>query len=121
MFILATLRPLGAVFWFGVFAWMINPRWMAWSSLSLPIWSRWIGIVALFAGSTLLVWTFRTLGKNLTDTVVTRKKHTLVVHGPYQWIRHPLYNLCRAARHSNVTHCGELVFLCNRLRAVVHT
>ena len=25
MFILATLRPLGAAFWLGVFAWMINP------------------------------------------------------------------------------------------------
>ena len=37
-------------------------------------------------------WTFRTLGKNLTDTVVTRKKHTLVTHGPYFWIRHPLYS-----------------------------
>ena len=89
---LATLRPLGAAFWCGVFAWMINPQWMAWSSVSLPIWSRWVGVVALFAGSALLVWTFRTLGKNLTDTVVTRVKHTLVVHGPYRWIRHPLYS-----------------------------
>lgn len=92
VFILATLRPLGAVFWFAVFAWMINPRWMAWSSVPLPLWSRWTGVVALFTGSALLVWTFRTLGKNLTDTVVTRVKHTLVVHGPYRWIRHPLYS-----------------------------
>ena len=64
---------------------------MAWSSVSLPLWSRWTGVVALFAGSALLVWTFRTLGRNLTDTVVTREKHTLVVNGPYRWIRHPLY------------------------------
>jgi len=35
------------------------------------------------------VWTFRCLGKNLTDTVVTRQKHTLVTHGPYRWVRHP--------------------------------
>ena len=40
----------------------------------------------------LLVWTFRCLGKNLTDTVVTRQKHTLVIHGPYRWVRHPLYD-----------------------------
>lgn len=92
LFILATLRPLGAVFWFGVLAWMINPGWMAWSSVSLPIWSRWVGVGALLTGSALLVWTFRTLGQNLTDTVVTREKHTLVVHGPYRWIRHPLYS-----------------------------
>ena len=92
LFILATLRPLGAVFWFGVLAWMINPGWMAWSSLSLPFWSRWVGVAALLAAVALLVWTFRSLGANLTDTVVTRKKHTLVVHGPYRWIRHPLYS-----------------------------
>lgn len=42
-------------------------------------------------GAILLLWTFRTLGPNLTDTVVTRRKHTLVTSGPYQWVRHPFY------------------------------
>jgi Isoprenylcysteine carboxyl methyltransferase (ICMT) family len=32
------------------------------------------------------------LGKNLTDTVVTRQQHTLVMHGPYRWVRHPFYD-----------------------------
>ena len=36
MFILVTLRPLAAALWFGVFAWMIDPEWMAWSRVSLP-------------------------------------------------------------------------------------
>ena len=40
----------------------------------------------------LLVWTFRCLGKNLTDTVVTRQEHTLVMQGPYRWVRHPFYD-----------------------------
>ena len=75
-----------------VFAWMINPRWMEWSALVLPVWLRWGGVIALLAGAALLVWTFRTLGTNLTDTVVTRQTHTLVVHGPYRWVRHPLYS-----------------------------
>jgi protein-S-isoprenylcysteine O-methyltransferase Ste14 len=92
MFILATLRPLGAAFWLGVFAWMINPAWMAWSSMPLPIGLRWAGAVLLVMGSLVLVWTFRSLGKNLTDTVVTREEHTLVVKGPYRWVRHPLYS-----------------------------
>ena len=92
LFVLATLRPVGAVFWIAVLAWMINPAWMAWSSLALPIWLRWMGVLSLLCGTALLVWTFRTLGKNLTDTVVTREKHTLVMHGPYFWIRHPLYS-----------------------------
>lgn len=92
LFILATLRPLGAVYWLSVFAWMINPRWMAWSSFVLPVSLRWTGVIALMTGAALLVWTFRTLGTNLTDTVVTRHTHTLVIDGPYRWIRHPLYS-----------------------------
>lgn len=34
---------------------------------------------------------FRSLATNLTDTVVTRTRHTLVTSGPYRWVRHPLY------------------------------
>jgi protein-S-isoprenylcysteine O-methyltransferase Ste14 len=90
-FILATLRPAGALFWLGLLAWMIDPDSLRWSSLSVPLWVRWTGAGALASGGTLLVWTFRSLGPNLTDTVVTRRKHTLVLHGPYGWIRHPLY------------------------------
>ena len=37
MFILTTLRPVGAATWVGLIAWMINPRWMAWSAVRLPI------------------------------------------------------------------------------------
>ena len=92
LFILATLRPLAAAFWIGLIAWMIDPGWMAWSSVSLPVWLRWTGVGVIAAACGLLVWTFRSLGKNLTDTVVTRHTHSLVVHGPYRWIRHPLYD-----------------------------
>ena len=91
LFILATLRPLGASFWLALIAWMIDPRWMAWSSVSLPVWLRWTGVGTIIIAVGLLVWTFRCLGRNLTDTVVTRQQHTLVVHGPYRWIRHPFY------------------------------
>lgn len=40
LFILATLRPMGAVFWIGLIAWMVDPGWMKWSSVSLPVWLR---------------------------------------------------------------------------------
>jgi protein-S-isoprenylcysteine O-methyltransferase Ste14 len=92
LFILATLRPLAAAFWLGLLAWMIDPGWMAWSEVPLPVWLRWTGVGLVATAGGLLVWTFRSLGKNLTDTVVTRQRHTLVVHGPYRWVRHPLYD-----------------------------
>ena len=92
LFILATLRPLGLVLWLSLMAWMIDPGWMAWSSVALPAWMRWSGVVVLGLACGLLVWTLRSLGKNLTDTVVTRQAHTLIVHGPYRSVRHPFYD-----------------------------
>jgi protein-S-isoprenylcysteine O-methyltransferase Ste14 len=90
-FMLATLRPAGGALWLSTIAYIINPAWMSWSQISLPIWLRWTGAVFSALAIALLVWTLPTLGKNLTDTVVTRIEHTLVTRGPYQWIRHPFY------------------------------
>ena len=47
------------------------------------------------AGIVLVAWTMAHLGKNLTDTVVTRSNATLVTSGPYRWVRHPFY-ICAA-------------------------
>jgi protein-S-isoprenylcysteine O-methyltransferase Ste14 len=109
-FILATLRPAGAAFWFGTIAWLIDPRWMAWSRLPLPVPLRWVGVGLLISGVALTVWTLRCLGPNLTDTVVTRQKHTLVVHGPYRWVRHPFY-VCAIALSIGVSLIAANWFL----------
>jgi protein-S-isoprenylcysteine O-methyltransferase Ste14 len=92
LFILATLRPIGFAMWVGVIAYLINPAWMGWSSIPLPVWLRWSGAGVLFLGVALLAWTLRNLGVNLTDTVVTRQAHTLITKGPYRWVRHPFYD-----------------------------
>lgn len=92
LFILATLRPIALAFWLSLIAYMVNPSWMAWSHLAVPAWLRWIGAVVWAAAGGLLFWTLRSLGGNLTDTVVTRKAHTLITHGPYRWVRHPFYD-----------------------------
>ena len=90
-FILFGLRLSAAPCFIGGITWMINPQWMAWSSVPIPLWLRWFGFVLIGFGSFLLVWTFQNLGKNLTDTVVTRIEHTLVTTGPYRYVRHPFY------------------------------
>jgi len=92
LFILLTLRPLGLALWVGVLAFLIDPASMAWSSIPLPTWLRWTGVGVSAMGGGLLAWTLGRLGKNLTDTVVTRREHTLVTRGPYRFVRHPFYD-----------------------------
>ena len=91
LFILLTLRPIGLAAMVGLLTFVVNPERMAWSSVPLPVSLRWAGVgVGLVAGF-LVVWTFRTLGTNITDTVVTRRDHRLVTTGPYRFVRHPFY------------------------------
>lgn len=90
-FILLTLRPLAVLRIIGVIAFVIDPAWMAWAAVPLPIWLRWVGVGMGVAAGVLLTWTFHTLGRNLTDTVVARHDATLVTTGPYRWVRHPFY------------------------------
>lgn len=91
LFILLTLRPLGIATMVGLIVFMVNPSAMAWSSIDLPASIRWTGVGLGVLATGLLLWTLTNLGKNLTDTVVTRRTHTLVFTGPYRWIRHPFY------------------------------
>jgi protein-S-isoprenylcysteine O-methyltransferase Ste14 len=91
LFLLLTLRPAGFLFMFTLLMYAINPARLAWSSMPLPAWLRWIGVAMFFAAAGSFLWTLMTLGPNLTDTVVTRRAHTLVTRGPYQFVRHPFY------------------------------
>src|SRR5215831_14170487 len=77
-FILITLRLAGLGTMAGTTAYVVNPQRMAWASVPLPEWLRWIGAGVILLCMTLLTWALHSLGRNLTDTVVTRKEHTLV-------------------------------------------
>ena len=105
VFILVGLRLAGLILWSAVIAFMIDPAYMAWASMPLPIWLRWAGVAICVTTLALLAWTLRDLGRNLTDTVVTRRAATLVTHGAYRWVRHPFYG------------CMALIILGNALMA----
>jgi protein-S-isoprenylcysteine O-methyltransferase Ste14 len=91
LFVLLTLRPIGLVTLAALFAYFVNPASIAWAAAPFPLWLRWAGVGEAIAAGMLIVWTMKTLGRNLTDTVVTREHHTLVVNGPYRFVRHPFY------------------------------
>ena len=90
-FILLTMRPVAALLYAGFIVWLIDPAKMAWAEVPLPMWARWAGVGLLVIAVAWHVWTLRSLGRNLTDTVVVRENATLVTHGSYRWVRHPFY------------------------------
>jgi protein-S-isoprenylcysteine O-methyltransferase Ste14 len=85
------LRLLGLSLWLSTLAYLIYPPSIQWAKLPLPAWVRWLGVAVGVLCSALMYWILSCLGKNLTDTVVTRESATLVTHGPYRWVRHPFY------------------------------
>ena len=62
-------------------------------SVSLPVTDgmRWVGVTCFAGAVAWLLWMFRSLGRNLTDTVVTRRDAKFVDHGPYRFVRNPMY------------------------------
>lgn len=91
LFIMITLRLSGLIAAVSLLLYLVNPSSMHWSQLPLPHWLRWTGIGLGVATTPLVVWVFRSLGANVTDTVVVRSAHDLVQRGPYRWVRHPMY------------------------------
>lgn len=91
--ILALRSILGLAGWLSALVYLLNPSWMAWASLDLPAWLRWAGAALMTFCVPMIYWVFSSLGKNVTPTVATRREHKLVMHGPYRWVRHPLYTV----------------------------
>lgn len=69
----------------------VKPEWLAWAALLMPGWLRWAGVVIGYGSLPLIWWTEFSLGKNFNTTLHVREGHTLVTHGPYRWVRHPMY------------------------------
>jgi protein-S-isoprenylcysteine O-methyltransferase Ste14 len=70
---------------------IINPRWMEWASIAMPTWLRVSGLVLATSTVPAVHWILRSLGANVSETVLTKDQHQLVTRGPYAWVRHPLY------------------------------
>lgn len=87
-----TLRGLMALALFGgILAHAVRPDWMGWASFEVPQPLRWLGLVLGVLTVPVVHWVLSTLGRNVTETVLTKERHELVTGGPYRWVRHPLY------------------------------
>lgn len=74
-----------------VVLYLINPAWMAWAALDAPQTLRWFGVGLGLLTVPCVHWVLSSLGSNVSETVLTKNDHALVQHGPYRWVRHPLY------------------------------
>jgi protein-S-isoprenylcysteine O-methyltransferase Ste14 len=83
-----TLPLLLAILFYAFF-----PQWMSWAALGMPTWGRWLGVGFAIACIPLSRWVFKSIGGNISETVLTKPTHQLVMKGPYRWIRHPLYSV----------------------------
>ena len=107
-----------------VSTYLLAPERVAWAHIPLPAPVRWVSIAVGFGCSGLMYWTLSTLGRNLTDTVVTRSNATLVTHGPYGWVRHPFYvtgtllliSIAGIAANWLVFLCGAVPFVLLAIR-----
>src|SRR5689334_3268433 len=89
--ILIGLRVAGLLAAVSTGAWLYRPAWFEGMAASIPDSIRWIGVGAYACSTAWLLWMFRTLGRNLTDTVVTRRDAKFVDGGPYRFVRNPMY------------------------------
>jgi len=88
------LRVLfAAPLYLSMLAYMINPNWMSWATWPLPSWMRWLATLIGAAMLPMIYWQMRAIGRNISETFLTKENHMLVTHGPYRWIRHPLYTV----------------------------
>lgn len=62
-----------------------GPRW-SWPG------ALWLGLALVVTGAALGVWSLRSLGDSLTPYPQPRSQATLVEHGPYTVVRHPIYS-----------------------------
>lgn len=61
------------------------------AAIPLPALALAIGLVLMWCGILLRIWSFRTLGRYFTFTVMTSANQRVVASGPYRFVRHPSY------------------------------
>ena len=89
--ILIGIRLMGLLVVGSTAAWLWRPDRFEWASWPISLGLRWIGVAGFTCAVAWLMWMFHALGRNLTDTVVTRRNAHFVDDGPYRFVRNPMY------------------------------
>ena len=88
---LVVLRLLMLAMWVLILLYGFDQPRMMHFALALPETLRWLGVGGAVVSLLLLVWVHRSLGQNWSRLLQVREVQMLVMHGPYQWVRHLMY------------------------------
>ncbi len=85
-----------APFWFGgIILYIFLPAWIAFLSIPLPDWLRFIMVGISAVSIPFILWGYQALGKNwvhaLEPSEFKKDDGTLVTNGPYRYVRNPIY------------------------------
>jgi protein-S-isoprenylcysteine O-methyltransferase Ste14 len=83
--ILALLALISSAFY------IIAPSYVAWASIPLPPFVRWLGVSIALTGFLLLESSHRALASNWSDQPRITQSQQFIRSGPYKRIRHPIY------------------------------
>lgn len=89
--LIIVLRLLGLVVMLPFVAYLINPDWVRWARFPVPAAIRWAAVAVAALLPPIVYWILSSIGANISPSHITRARHRLVTHGPYRWVRHPLY------------------------------
>ena len=94
--LLLKLRTIfGIPFYLGVLVWTFAPKFMEWSALALPQWTRWAGLGLGLASIAVNAISHRTLsqklGADFDPALRLIEVPALVTEGIYARVRHPIY------------------------------
>ena len=102
----------------GMVVYLINPARMAWSTIPLTLWMRWLGFPVGLCAIFLVHWVLKSLGQNFSTSLTIKEKQTLVTHGPYRRVRHPMYTAFILLWVAFLLLSCLLLCHCRRLRCV---
>jgi protein-S-isoprenylcysteine O-methyltransferase Ste14 len=75
----------------GIAAALVAARFVRAADIRPLVIAGWCGLVLLWCGIALRVWSIRTLGAYFTYTVQTSADQPIITAGPYRLLRHPSY------------------------------
>jgi protein-S-isoprenylcysteine O-methyltransferase Ste14 len=87
----AMRKGVGLIWLAALVSYVAGLEWVNVAALPFPVWVRWAGAGIGYLSLPLIWWTEFSLGKNFNTVLHVREGHTLVTHGPYRWVRHPMY------------------------------